>query len=185
MGNIWFTSDNHFHHKSILKFAADTRMGHTDVDEMNEHMIEIWNNTVGVNDKVYNLGDLSFGNADKTEEVLKRLNGRKILVRGNHDHWINDRLETYFETICDYRLIKIEGIKVVLFHYPIVEFDCMHYGAFHFHGHTHGNFTHEGRAFDVGIDNRPQKDMGLWNWDELVPILNAKPIMLRHGKIKE
>ena len=57
MERIWFTSDNHWGHKSILKFAAETRMNLTDVGEMNERMIEIWNNTVGPNDRVYTLGD--------------------------------------------------------------------------------------------------------------------------------
>lgn len=185
MEKIWFTSDCHFGHKSIMKFCPETRMNITDVDELNEKMIEIWNNTVGPNDKVYILGDFSFMNAAKTEEVLKRLKGKKFLIKGNHDHWVNSHLTSYFEAIYDYKKITIDGKRVILFHYPIVEFENMHHGAYHFHGHTHGNYFHPGRGFDVGIDNRPQKDMGLWSWDELVPIMEAKPILSHHGKFKE
>ena len=180
---IWFTSDNHFGHKSILKFAAETRMNLTDVDEMNERMIEIWNNTVGENDRVYTLGDFSFLKSEKTVEIIKRLNGRLFLIKGNHDHWLNEENTEYFEGIYDYKKITIDGKKVILFHYPIAEFENMHHGAYHFHGHTHGNYHHSGRGFDVGIDNRPQKDMGLWSWDELVDIMEKKPILPHHGKI--
>ena len=83
---IWFTSDNHFGHKSILKFAADTRKHHTDVLEMNEEMIRIWNDTVGPNDRVYCLGDFSFLKTEETKKILDRLSGRLHLIKGNHDH---------------------------------------------------------------------------------------------------
>lgn len=185
MEKIWFTSDNHFGHKSILKFAADTRMNITDADVMNEKMIEIWNNTVGKNDRVYTLGDFSFMNTQKTEEVLKRLNGRKFLVKGNHDHWINSHLTSYFEEIYDYKKITIGDKRVVLFHYPIFEWENMHHGSYHLYGHVHGNSTVPGRAMDVGIDARPQKDMGLWAWEEIDTILSQKEIRTHHGKVKE
>lgn len=184
MEKIWFTSDNHFYHKSILKFAADTRMNITDVDEMNEKMIEIWNNTVGENDRVYTLGDFSFGKSEKTKEILNRLNGRLFLIKGNHDHWLNDDLQEYFEGIYDYKKITIEGKKVILFHYPIWEWENMHHGSYHLFGHVHGNTTVPGRAMDVGIDARPQKDMGLWSWEEIDVILRDREIRTHHGKMK-
>lgn len=180
---IWFTSDNHFYHKSILKFAAETRMNHTDVTAMNEDMIRRWNDTVALTDRVYTLGDFSFGNAEKTEAVLKRLNGRIHLIKGNHDHWLNKDLEQYFEGIHDYKKITIDGKKVVLFHYPIFEWENMHHGSYHLYGHVHGNSTVPGRAMDVGIDARPQKDMGLWSWEEVDAILSKREIRTHHGKV--
>ena len=53
----------------------------------------------------------------------------------------------------------------------------------HLFGHVHGNVKIFGRAMDVGIDARPQKDMGLWSWDEIHQILIEKPILPHHGKI--
>lgn len=181
---IWFTSDNHFYHKTILKFCRETRHG-SDVDEMNERMIDIWNRTVALTDRVYILGDFSFGNAEKTERVLKRLNGRLYLIKGNHDNWVNQDLEKYFELVTDYRKIVVDGKRVVLFHFPIYEWDNMHHGSYHLYGHVHGNATVPGRAMDVGIDARPQKDMGLWSWEEVNEILSKREIRTHHGKIVE
>lgn len=179
---IWFTSDNHYGHKNILKFSRDTRIGET-VDEMNEKMIEIWNSQVALTDTVYCLGDFSFMDPVRTEKVLKRLNGRLHLIRGNHEHWINATTAQYFEWIKDYYELKMGDKKVVMFHFPIAEFNKMHWGAYHLHGHTHGSYTHPGRGFDVGIDNRPNGDMMLWEWPELVQILENKPILTHHGKV--
>lgn len=174
-GKVFFTSDNHFYHKSILSFCPTTRAGE-DEDEMSELMIEKWNSQVSMYDIVNCLGDFSFGKKDKTIAVLKRLNGIKHLIIGNHDfHWLNSESGLYFQTIENYKTLKIGSKNVVLFHYPIAEWDRMHYGSFHLHGHTHGNNQYTGKILDVGIDNRPQKDMGLWEWDEIDHLLSNKP----------
>ena len=184
---VWFTSDNHFFHKSILKFAAETRKGHTDVDRMNAEMIEVWNNTVSLTDEVYMLGDFSFGSASRTEEILRQLKGRLHLIRGNHDHWLDkgQNLYEYFESVQDYKRIKLGGKDVVMFHYPVYEWEKMHYGSYHLFGHVHGNATVPGRAMDVGIDARPQRDMGLWSWDEVDSLLGRREVRTHHGKVAE
>lgn len=179
----WFTSDNHFFHKRILDFCRDTRIGDS-VEEMNVRMIEIWNNTVAPNDTVYCLGDFSFGNPEKTADVLSRLKGRLHLIKGNHDYWINEDTSKRFESVQDYKKIAIDGIKVVMFHYPIYEWENMHHGAFHLFGHVHGNCTVPGRAMDVGIDARPQRDMGLWSWDEVKEKLKDGEIRSHHNKVE-
>lgn len=185
MEKIWFTSDNHFGHKSILKFCAETRMNCAGTDEMNEKMIDIWNKTVAPKDRVYILGDFSFMNSARTGKVLEQLNGRKTLIRGNHDGWLNYDLESHFENIYDYRKISIDGKRIVLFHYPIWEWENMHHGSYHLYGHVHGNSTVPGRAMDVGIDARPQKDMGIWSWEEIDAILSTRDVRTHHGKTVE
>lgn len=180
--NIFFTSDNHFGHKNIFKFCRETRHGQ-DANEMNELMIEKWNNTVGLHDRVYCLGDFSFMRSDKTEEVLKRLKGQIHLILGNHDQWLNAATSAYFESVDHYKKITVDGIKVIMFHYPIVEFENMHHGSYHLYGHVHGSYTHPGRAMDVGIDARPQKDMGLWAWDEIHAHLKNRPLLPHHGRL--
>lgn len=182
---IFFTSDNHFWHKAIMRFCPDTRLGIQDVDSMNQKMVEIWNSNVSLKDEVFCLGDFSFGSATKTESILQQLNGRIHLIKGNHDHWINKDTEKYFESIQPYHEMKIDGQFVVMFHYPIAEWNRMHHGAFHLYGHVHGGLKLHGRAMDVGIDARPQKDMGLWSWEEIVEQLKDREIVPHHGKVQE
>lgn len=163
----YFTSDAHYFHKRIMEICPHTRKGN-DLEEMHELMIEVWNRTVKPHDTVDILGDFSFGTPAKTITILQRLNGHKNLVIGNHDHWINDETKLFFNEILPYKAVKIDGRFIVMCHYPIARFDRMAYGAYHLHGHTHGDYTVEGRVLDVGIDARPQKDMGLWHFDEIV-----------------
>jgi len=79
--NIFFTSDTHFGHKNILKYC---NRPFVNVEEMDEVMIERWNGRIGKNDSVYHLGDFSFSSNPKT--YFERLNGKKILIIGNHDN---------------------------------------------------------------------------------------------------
>ena len=71
----------------------------------------------------------------------------------------------------------------VLFHFPIIEWDKMHYGAWHLYGHVHGKDMGLGdrRAFDVGVDTRPNGDMAPWSFDELREIMKHRAIFSHHG----
>lgn len=90
-GDTWLISDTHFGHKNILNFT-DSRTGKlirgdrfTDVDHMNETMIQNWNSVVKPEDTVYHLGDVFFGNKQDFQRLWSRLMGRKRLILGNHD----------------------------------------------------------------------------------------------------
>lgn len=175
MSNItktFFTSDTHFNHRNILKFCSETRQGN-DIDEMNELMIEAWNSKVALADTVYHLGDVAFGSPAKTRHFLDRLNGRLHLVKGNHDTSKYIKHMGYrFETIQDYKEIRVPDlngitIDVILFHFPIEEWNRCSHGAYHFHGHTHGLMPESNsRMTDVGVDTRT--DMSPWRLDELL-----------------
>ena len=181
----FFTSDNHFFHRNILKFQekAGTRQGAT-AEEMNELMIEKWNSQVQMHDTIYCLGDFSFRKSKDTVEILKRLKGRIHLIKGNHDMWLDDTTREYLESVDEYKEISIAGNHILMFHYPIQEWNKMHHGSFHLFGHVHGKIQTAGRSMDVGIDARPQKDMGLFEWDEVYETLIKKDI-LPHGDGEE
>ncbi len=84
--NTWITSDLHFGHTNIMKFCPQSRSRfNNDVDYMNEQMVREWNATIAPEDTVYILGDVAFLPADKAVKIMRRLNGRKILIEGNHD----------------------------------------------------------------------------------------------------
>lgn len=180
MTDIYFTSDTHFYHKRIIEFCRATRKGET-AEEMTELMIEKWNDTVTPKDTVYHLGDVSWAGNDKTPGILARLNGHKILIKGNHDHGLNTESLSKFDLVAPYLVHKIDKTGVVMFHYPILEWDKMHYGSFHLYGHVHGkDMGIVGRAMDVGIDTRKTGDMGLYSWDEVREYMKDRPIVSHH-----
>lgn len=166
--NIFFTSDLHFGHKNVMNFCPCFR-GFNSVDEMDNRLIELWNYTVGVNDEIYNLGDLSFyKDIEKCISILKRLNGKHTLILGNHDLTIRKQKDELlaitkfdgnklFEEIVDYKELalkfKDDSYRLVLFHYPILEWNAGHHGSILLYGHVHDSVSPlKGRALNVGYD---------------------------------
>jgi calcineurin-like phosphoesterase family protein len=145
----FFVSDTHFGHVAVLKYS---NRPWSDRDAMDAGLIEAWNATVPHDGVVYHLGDVSFRKTADTLGILAQLNGRKILVRGNHDSGLAAPCRSMFEAVYDYHEATIEDIKVVMCHYPLESWNKMHYGSFHLHGHSHGNMPAFGRRKDVGVD---------------------------------
>lgn len=116
---IYYIADCHFFH-SALNEKMDKR-GFPSVEEMNEYMINKWNDKVTRSDTVIVLGDFSLGKVPQTKEVLQRLNGKICLIRGNHDRFLDaaDFDSSVFEWVADYKEITDSQRKVVLCHYPI------------------------------------------------------------------
>ncbi len=152
----YITSDLHFGHANILKFCPVTRARYPDVDTMNQMMIDEWNAVVQPGDTVYILGDVAFCNAESATRIMQSLNGDKILIEGNHDKKLlnSDSFVRCFKAIHTYHELKYNGNHIVMFHYPIAEFNRMHHGAIHFHGHLHGNASglEKYRVRDMGMD---------------------------------
>lgn len=151
----YITSDLHFSHSNILKFNPRTRP-YTDVEHMNQEMVRIWNETVNPEDTVYILGDFAFSNPTKATNFAASLTGRKILIRGNHDHKLVEHaaFRDQFMSIHEYLEIVFNGIKVCMFHYPILEWSQCHRGSVHLHGHLHGapSGLEQYRVRDAGVD---------------------------------
>ena len=159
---IFFTADTHFNHSNIIRLCGRP---FSDVEQMNETLINNWNSCVNNNDEIYILGDFLFkGNAAEAENIINRLNGRKYLIKGNHDKFVDDRNfnKTGFEWIKDYYVLHYRKMKFILFHYPIFEWDGYFGNAIHLYGHVHnsGNNSREyekfrilgKRAINVGVD---------------------------------
>ena len=153
----WITSDLHFGHTNIMKFCPQSRARFkNDVNFMNEEMVREWNACVQPEDTVYILGDVAFLPATKAAEYMNRCNGTKILIEGNHDRKAlkDPSFRNSFKEVHKYLDINYNGHKIVMFHYPIAEWDQMHRGAIHFHGHLHGGESglEKFRARDMGMD---------------------------------
>ena len=153
----WVTSDLHFGHKNIMSFCPDARARfRNDLAYMNEAMVKEWNDLIEPEDTVYILGDVAFMSGSDAAKMVKRLNGIKILVRGNHDRktLMDVNFRRAFAEVHEYLDITYHGTKVIMFHYPIAEWDQMHRGAVHLHGHLHGGVSgmEKFRCRDMGMD---------------------------------
>lgn len=116
----YYIADLHFFHAAMNE-CMDHR-GFQNVEEMNEYMIAKWNGKVRKNDDVVIIGDLSWGNAEETNTLLKRLNGRLYLIQGNHDRFLTNKEmnASRFKWIKSYEELSDNKRKVVLCHYPIM-----------------------------------------------------------------
>lgn len=150
------TSDLHLDHANIIKYCPTTRGHFKSVDEMNHSIITDWNNNVEPTDLTYILGDVAFAKVDRTVELLSKLNGKKILIVGNHDSHLlkHSKFVNCFESVHQYLEVNYNGHKLVMFHFPINEWHQAHRGSIHFFGHCHQNLLQieNYRAFNVGYD---------------------------------
>jgi calcineurin-like phosphoesterase family protein len=159
---IFVTADTHFRHREALEIFS--RPFGT-VDEMDAAVIARINETVGPKDILLHLGDFMVkgGGRGWEEDDLRRAERlrdaiqckRIILVRGNHDPSGEKRFDAMFDAVED--IVSGRGIagvdeRIVMFHYPVEQWQGRPNGGFHLHGHVHGFGAHLSRRFDVGID---------------------------------
>jgi calcineurin-like phosphoesterase family protein len=146
---VFFTSDTHFGHGGALGLY---RRPFASVAAMNEALVERWNETVGPDDMVWHLGDFAIRQRPEVvEELLARLHGRKQLVAGNNDPPATRELRGW-ESVQSYLEIEVDGVSLVLCHYPFRSWRGMAKGWVNLHGHSHGRLKPLPRQFDVGVD---------------------------------
>lgn len=169
---IWFTSDTHFGHENVLKFTD--RPWET-IWQMNDAIVDSINGRVAVDDELYILGDFSFKmTAQDAYGLRKRIACRRIhLVPGNHDKdWTQPAVAGAFTVEPPICVLKIDGQKIVLCHYPMADWQGMSHGSWHLHGHIHssgGAYNEFNRKqglqrYDVGCDANGHSPVSL---DEL------------------
>jgi len=155
---IYFTSDLHFYHEKII---SHTNRPFSNMEKMNQALIENWNRTVSAQDEIYILGDVTMKGPELAEEALSQLKGHKYLIKGNHDRFVKNENfnNSLFEWIKDYYELSYENNKFILFHYPIEEWNGYFRGTIHLHGHQHNNeyynynnLENKIRRYDVGVD---------------------------------
>lgn len=147
---IYFTSDTHFGHKNIIRFCDRP---FSSVEEMDEALVSNWNNRVKSNDTVYILGDMFFRSVN-AESILKRLKGKKRLIKGNHDgSWMTKFDYTKYFVSIDNFLETMDGIhSFTLCHYPMLTWKHPN-KSFMIHGHIHNCTTDDFWPLIVKKDN--------------------------------
>ena len=136
MPAVFLVSDTHFGHAGVCRFTRNDGVTKlrpwTDPAEMDEAMVKAWNERVRPNDKVYHLGDVVINR--KALSIMSRLNGDKVLIRGNHDIFKDEDYTPYFRSLRGYHVMN----GMILSHIPIHEESLGRFGV-NIHGHLHAN----------------------------------------------
>ena len=130
---IYYIADMHFGHENVIRF--DDRP-FADTEQMDEVLIQNWNERVAADDTVYVLGDAFWKNEENSIRIMQRLQGHKHLIQGDHDR-VKGKLRPYWESIKQYAEVNDEHRLVILSHYPILFYKNQHYGAVMLYGHVH------------------------------------------------
>lgn len=163
MANIFVISDTHFNHENILKFLRvdGARVRPFDnVKQMDDLMVQNWNETVRVQDHVYHLGDVAMKRGPEVEAILSSLNGHLRLVRGNHDIFRTKWYLQWFAEIYGVRVLS----NLLFSHIPIHRESLGRFAA-NVHGHVHEKPSPNGPYINVSVENTHYKPMAL---DDLV-----------------
>jgi calcineurin-like phosphoesterase family protein len=146
MPAVFLVSDTHFGHTGVCRFLRNdgvTKLRPWDnPEEMDEFMVKAWNERVRPNDKVYHLGDVVINR--RAMSTLARLNGDKVLIRGNHDIFRDDEYRKYFRELRAYHVMN----GLILSHIPVHEASLGRFGC-SIHGHLHANRVMKARGVDA------------------------------------
>ena len=145
MPSVFLVSDTHFGHTGVCRFTRDDGSKlrpWDDPAEMDEAMVKAWNDLVRPTDKVYHLGDVVINR--KSLKTLARLNGDKVLIRGNHDIFRDTEYGEYFRELRAYHVMN----GMILSHIPVHEASLGRFGV-NIHGHLHANRVKKARGVDA------------------------------------
>jgi calcineurin-like phosphoesterase family protein len=153
----WFTSDLHFGHKNIIGYC---NRPWPDVDRMNIALTERWNETVGLGDTVYVLGDFTLhGVAERIDEHLARLHGEKHLIRGNHDSRKAVKHTKGWASVQELLDLSLDGVLLRLCHFRMADWPGP---RLLLHGHSHRHQPWSGHfSYDVGVDGNGYRPVSL------------------------
>lgn len=173
MSKTYFISDYHIGHTNVMRF--DERP-FKDLKDMEQKLIEKWNNKVQNDDTVYFLGDMFWCDDIKARAILKTLKGNKILIPGNHMKGVkNQENRKLFQGIYDYKELNIDDKFVIISHYPIFSWKNMRYNSIHLYGHLHN--TKEQKLFEQNIKMMRGYDLPYraYNVGCMMPYMNYEP----------
>ena len=146
MPAVFLVSDTHFGHAGVCRFMREdgfTKLRPWDnPEDMDEAMVKAWNERVRPTDKVYHLGDVVINR--KALAILRRLNGDKVLIRGNHDIFRDTDYAQHFRELRAYHVMN----GMILSHIPVHEASLGRFGV-NIHGHLHANRVKKARGVDA------------------------------------
>ena len=174
---LFFTSDTHLGHFNICKYCHRPFQSKSDMDQT---LIANWNSVVPEDGIVVHCGDFMLPHDNNIKEYMRylnKLNGRVLLLRGNHD--IIDLLTSNEKLISvqDKAMIEVDSIKIYAEHYPCAAFN----GDYHVYGHVHtlsdgicyGMDAEALKAmkrvtYDVGVDQNNYTPISYWQLCDII-----------------
>jgi len=179
MNDLFFTSDEHYGHINMLRFA---NRPFKDIHDQTEILINNHNSKVPKGGRTYHLGDIFWHTVPVKEaiEIMESLNGQHYFIWGNHDKLMEDRqeLRKQFVWCKDLTQIKYKEQKIVLCHYAMRVWQSSHKGSWQLYGHTHAQLPETNNlSFDVGVDAQNYYPI---SFEEVKAKMDQK-IALNHG----
>ena len=179
---IYFVSDTHFGHQAIIKFCDRP---FKDVEEMNYKLIENWNKKVPHDGIVFHLGDFAWGGHPFWKSIREQLNGKIILIKGNHDekNLTQTAAQELFEHVAYQMKIEVEGRKMYLNHFPFLCYAGVYRDpkglVYSIYGHVHSGPDKRGEdiprlihtfptQYDVGVDNNNYEPISWYELNEKI-----------------
>ena len=172
LDKVYFTSDTHFYHKNIIRYC---NRPFESIEEMNRSLIENWNNKVPKDAIVFHLGDFAFCNESQIKELVSQLNGRTILIKGNHDAKNDKFLNSVFSEVYPQLYLVANKQPIYLNHFPLL---CYPSHAWNFFGHVHS------KPGSIGTDTSKLKYCASTRYDVGVDLNNYTPISFEEAKEK-
>lgn len=168
MLETWFISDTHLGHKNIIKYCSRP---FNNLYEMDNVLIENWNNDIKSEDTIRHLGDVSFN----PSRYINRLNGKITLIYGNHD---KRRFNSLYHVVKQMHEMEIGRFKCLLLHHPIDENNRFYEERkllldrydYIICGHVHEKWKVKGKNVNVGVDVWNMKPIHI---DELANFLET------------
>lgn len=182
--NLFFTADTHFYCPKALIH----RPSFPNMESMNESLIHNWNEVVPEDGVVIHLGDLATHlPREIIKDLVRRLNGTILLIKGNHDdisllRGVRFREETGLQILGYTWTIWLDGIKILLNHYPYLCYEGEYDGVWQLFGHVHSGSVSDGFdiprlqyllpfQYDVGVDGNDYRPI---SFRRLQKILGTK-----------
>jgi calcineurin-like phosphoesterase family protein len=157
---------------------------------MDEILIDRWNMVIDHDDLIICCGDFSLTNPKSTNEILNKLNGNKVLIKGNHEKSIlSNKLNRDMFNGGIYDLLNITVIDdeveygfqdIILCHYPMLSWNKSHRGSWQLFGHVHGMLDGDKRLspnqMDIGVDSNGFRPISYQEVKEIITIQNLDRI---------
>lgn len=136
LSHSFVTSDHHF---GSWKLDPSPWRGPVFSQKEEKVLIAKWNSVVKPTDFVFYVGDFCDGGEDDLREYRKRLNGKILLIKGNHDDLSDGVYRAVFTSVCDE--LVIEELNLAFRHCPDIERNKV-FRLIYGHEHTEGGLLH-------------------------------------------